>query len=675
MARLPVPGSDHEIWAELLNEYLLVSHNPDGTQRVESVPPHSVTLRDLDVKNNADQNISNLVLTNDNDRLVWKNPAEVSRANTRLRINVTDYGAKGDGQTDDTAAIQAAIDAAENGGIIEIPRGTYMIRGLKIRKHGITITGEARFGTRLSRITGSTDPLIDASGTASMSGHLKFCSVTNLMLIGNYKPGLLLRSYYADNFIFRDVSFVHCDGTSVDFIEVWDTRFYNCTWENCGSVTEPATLFRNSMPMGQFGYSDDNTNQIHFLGCRWESWRNGAVRLDGWANGSTRLLNGFFFVSCKMESRHAAGAAFQIMPGSTIVFVNQLYIAIMAVEPDTNKPVDAIEDHGSHIFMTDTYVQWGAEVKIANSLVHCWRSGPHMYYKLSSYYPNEDPVEAAIIAEPQAFDVITSCNVVNRGKPYKGDVADMLLSSPSKGVHIPIDTTGVFRISSVPTGKDLLKIDNNTTRPALHTLNATDMVGFSDNYLAEKWRVIGSTGAARFAGGKFQIEGTKGYIGMNATPFTGMAMLIRPAVEGDKALGIVRPSRNSIARLLEFQDETYNLQGMAFDYNGRLIAVGTPPKITAGDQASYANPRVQVRDAAGSITAAVRPSPTAPGVIATVTFSRPYTGIPQSITLTDHSAVSGDLYVSARSEAGFTISTRSALRGGLILSFDYQVIA
>ena len=42
-------------------------------------------------------------------------------------VNVKDKGATGDGRTDDTAAIQAAIDAAGTGGTALVPDGVYMV--------------------------------------------------------------------------------------------------------------------------------------------------------------------------------------------------------------------------------------------------------------------------------------------------------------------------------------------------------------------------------------------------------------------------------------------------------------------------------------------------------------------------------------------------------------------
>ncbi len=50
------------------------------------------------------------------------------RPKSPLVVNVKDKGAKGDGKTDDTASIQAAIDeVAGTGGTVLVPEGTYMV--------------------------------------------------------------------------------------------------------------------------------------------------------------------------------------------------------------------------------------------------------------------------------------------------------------------------------------------------------------------------------------------------------------------------------------------------------------------------------------------------------------------------------------------------------------------
>jgi polygalacturonase len=69
-------------------------------------------------------------------------------------VSVKDFGATGDGTTDDSAAIQAALNA---GTAIYFPTGTYLISStLNLPNKNMTLTGEGR----LSKIIGSVSPLL-----------------------------------------------------------------------------------------------------------------------------------------------------------------------------------------------------------------------------------------------------------------------------------------------------------------------------------------------------------------------------------------------------------------------------------------------------------------------------------------------------------------------------------
>jgi polygalacturonase len=50
-------------------------------------------------------------------------------------LNVRDFGAKGDGVTDDTFAIQNAIYVCPRGGRVRVPTGTYAVRPLVLKSH------------------------------------------------------------------------------------------------------------------------------------------------------------------------------------------------------------------------------------------------------------------------------------------------------------------------------------------------------------------------------------------------------------------------------------------------------------------------------------------------------------------------------------------------------------
>ena len=66
-------------------------------------------------------------------------------------VTVTQFGAKGDGVTDDTAAIQAAIEFVKNAGRGEIffPTGTYIVSSPIIFYSNMIIRGNGREATKI----------------------------------------------------------------------------------------------------------------------------------------------------------------------------------------------------------------------------------------------------------------------------------------------------------------------------------------------------------------------------------------------------------------------------------------------------------------------------------------------------------------------------------------------
>jgi len=86
-------------------------------------------------------------------------------------FNVKEYGAKGDGTTDDTAAIQAALDAIRTGAVggrLYFPKGTYMASALTynfklsagVFAPGLQVHGQGKEVSILKKITGTTTTLL-----------------------------------------------------------------------------------------------------------------------------------------------------------------------------------------------------------------------------------------------------------------------------------------------------------------------------------------------------------------------------------------------------------------------------------------------------------------------------------------------------------------------------------
>lgn len=84
----------------------------------------------------------------------WKGSAWEVAADAGCFFNALGYGLKGDGITDDTAALQALVTRVKNagGGIIYFPKGTYILTGQINFGAGnaIHVVGEGRDLTILS---------------------------------------------------------------------------------------------------------------------------------------------------------------------------------------------------------------------------------------------------------------------------------------------------------------------------------------------------------------------------------------------------------------------------------------------------------------------------------------------------------------------------------------------
>jgi Ca2+-binding RTX toxin-like protein len=110
---------------------------------------------------------------------------------TSTRYNVLDFGAKGDGITDDTHAIQLAINAAFKaaGGEVYVPQGTFVVSGTNADggsltlKSGVTLTGAGQAITTLKLAPGSSDDIDGLVRTSSTSNTFD-AGIKDLTLLG-----------------------------------------------------------------------------------------------------------------------------------------------------------------------------------------------------------------------------------------------------------------------------------------------------------------------------------------------------------------------------------------------------------------------------------------------------------------------------------------------------------
>lgn len=259
-----------------------------------------------------------------------------------LFVNVIDFGAKGNGTTDDTTAIQNAINAAETSSdtnTVYIPNGTYLVSQIKL-KSNVKIMGNG-FNTILKSIDNNPNNSVICFN----STNVRYATVENLCIKGNrwvdsndsYTDGIRLDNEGGSGDCYttlKNLKIVECAGNGIHIMtSVREVRIDNCVVQsnelNGLLMDENATdnfvyncsFFDNK----QNGVFNDNAANNKYVNCNsyWNGYGDDSVLEDDTSilpNGTTdskyiKRYHGFnisrtvrcMFVNCSGQENFGHG--------------------------------------------------------------------------------------------------------------------------------------------------------------------------------------------------------------------------------------------------------------------------------------------------------------------------------------------------------------------------------
>ena len=258
--------------------------------------------------------------------------------------NVLDYGATGNGTTDDTAAIQAAMNAvvSAGGGALYFPEGTYKVTTLSLAfgstRTSIKFFGASQLSSKLQKITGSSDPVLSLSSDPIGN----FIEICDLGIDGaGTAPGIRVDQIARS--VFRNLHIENCtigfDNVSSLINTFYDCSFfsnqtgYRCTRRAAGAYCNLIEIFGGAaMGNSSWGFDLGGANSVFIYGTDFEG--NGTLgnvntgglitraTCDDEIGFSTISLKGAWFESNKGTTVYAENCAGLMLSLTDVLIIN-----------------------------------------------------------------------------------------------------------------------------------------------------------------------------------------------------------------------------------------------------------------------------------------------------------------------------------------------------------------